>query len=205
MLKGETIYLRLFEPEDYERTYVWRNDFAMQKLTCGPIRFVSKEIEKKWVFEKSTTNCKDIYIAICANDNDIMIGYMSINEIDYINRSCVGGGIVIGDKDYRDGTAYLEAEIMEFDYVFNQLNMNRYTGECLIDHVLSRANLLALGFKEEGRKRQAVYKNGKYNDVVFYALLRDDYYKYNQDGLYDIRNLIKQSARYIKEIKNELK
>lgn len=203
MLKGETIYLRLFEPEDFERTYAWRNDFAMQKLTCGPIRFVSKEIERKWVYEKSTANSKDIYIAICANDSDKMIGYMSLNEIDYISRSCVGGGIVIGDPDYRDGFAYIEAELMEFDYVFNQLNLNRYSGECLSDHIMSRANLLGLGFRQEGIKRQAVYKNGKYNDVIIFSLLREDYYKLIDNDYYNIFNIIRNTTKYIKELKSK--
>ena len=204
MYKGDTVYLRLFEPDDYEKTYSWRNDYDLQKLTCGTIRFVSKEIEKKWVLDKSTSNNRDIYIAICANDSNKMIGYMSLNDIDYINRSCVGGGIVIGDPDYRDGYAYIEAELMEFDYVFNHLNMNRYSGECLRDHILSRANLLALGFSQEGIKRQAVYKNGKYNDVLIYSLLREDYYNLLKSNYYKIRNVIKKTAFYIKEQKNNL-
>ena len=204
MYKGETIYLRLFEPEDFEKTYAWRTNLDMQKLTCGPIRFVSKEIEKKWVLDKSTTNCRDIYMAICANESDKMVGYMSLNEIDYLNRTCVGGGIVIGDADYRDGFAYIEAELLEFDYVFNQLNMNRYSGECLRDHILSRANLLALGFCQEGIKRQAIYKNGKYNDVLIFSLLREEYYKLIERNCYTFSNIAKKTKQYIKEIKTNL-
>lgn len=205
MFKGKNIYLRLFEPDDYEKTYHWRNDYSMQKLTCGLIRFVSKEIEKKWVYEKSVNNSRDIYIAICANENDQMVGYMSLNDIDYINRSCVGGGIVIGDSNYRDGSAYVEAELMEFDYVFNHLNLNRYFAECLDEHILSRANLLALNFKQEGKKRQAVFKNGKYYDVLSFSLLRNEYYEYLAKGEYDIQEVLSNTSKNIRIIRKELK
>ena len=53
MLKGDVVYLRLFEPEDYEKTYEWHNDFNLMKSTCGQNRIVSKEIERKWVLSKS--------------------------------------------------------------------------------------------------------------------------------------------------------
>ena len=103
MFKGETIYLRLMEPEDYETTYKWRNDYNMQKMTCGPLRFISKEMEKNWAQRRSLDNTNDIYLAVCSLESDKMIGYTSINDINYVNRSCSIGGIVIGDKDYRDG------------------------------------------------------------------------------------------------------
>ncbi len=202
--RGKTIYLRLMEPQDYEITYNWRNDYNIQKMTCGPVRFISKEMEKEWANNRSKDNTSNIYISICAITDDRMIGYMSINEINYINRSCLGGGIVIGDKEYRDGTAYIEAELMEYDYVFNQLNMNRFYAECLDAHIFSRSSLLAMNFTQEGRKRQAIYKNGRYYDVLFFALLREDYFDYLNKGGYNTGNIIKQTARYAKEIKKEL-
>ena len=70
MLKGEKVYLRLFEPEDYEKTYQWHTDFDLMKSTCGPMRLVSKEIERKWVLSKSENNLHDIYLAICVKETD---------------------------------------------------------------------------------------------------------------------------------------
>lgn len=38
-------------------------------------------------------NRKDIYLAICLNDDSRkMVGYVSVNNIDYLNRTAVGGG-----------------------------------------------------------------------------------------------------------------
>lgn len=202
MLKGKTIYLRLFEPEDYQKTYEWHNDFDIQKSTCGPLRFVSKEIEKSWVLSKSTNNQKDIYLAICLIENDEMIGWYSISNIDYLNRKCHCSGVVIGDKKYRDGTAYREAGDLAFQYIINELNMNRITGSCLKEHILSRADMEASYWKLEGIERQAIFKNGQYHDICHYAILRDEYFEHFRNG--DYSDLTLRIAKAVKRLRKEI-
>lgn len=184
MYKGNIIYLRLLEPEDYETTYKWRNDYEMQKMTCGSVRFISKEMEKEWALKRSLDNINNIYLAICLIENDKMIGWYSINNIDYRNRKCHCGGVMIGDKDYRDGCAYQEAGDLAFLYIINELNMNRISGSCLREHILSRAVMEASKWKLEGIERQAIFKNGTYHDVCHYAILRDDFLEYLKNGEY---------------------
>jgi RimJ/RimL family protein N-acetyltransferase len=36
---------------------------------------------------------------------------------------------------------------------------------------------LKLGMKPEGRRRQAMYKNGKYSDILEYGILKTEYEK----------------------------
>lgn len=179
------IYLRAFELNDYVLINQWRNDPEIQRLTSGCMRYVSPEMEKEWVRQKAMNNTKDIYLSICLrDDSNRMIGYTSINDIDYINRSADGGGIVIGDKNYRDGEIRFEVGKKVRELVFDNLNLNRFTGSCLVEHKTSRILMEACGFKSEGVKRQAIYKNGSYHDQEFFALLRDKYYEYLHSGGY---------------------
>ena len=201
MYKGTTIYLRLLEPEDYEITYKWRNDYEIQRMICGPMRYISKEMEKNWALKKSLDNTNDIYLAICLIENDKMIGWYSINDIDYRNRKCVCGGIVIGDKNYKDGTAYQEAGRLAFDYIINELNMNRISGSCLREHIMSRADMEASFWTLEGIERQAIFKNGKYHDICHYAILRDEYLDHVKNGDYD--NRLQTLANIIKRLRKE--
>jgi RimJ/RimL family protein N-acetyltransferase len=202
-MRGEIIYLRLFEPEDYQKTYVWHNDFSIQKTTCGPLRFVSKEIEKNWVMSKATHNQTEIYLAICLIENDEMIGWYSINNIDYLNRKCHCGGVVIGDKRYRDGDAHYEAGKLAFDYIINELNMNRITGSCLREHILSRAVMEASFWKLEGIERQSIYKGGCYHDVCRYAILRDEYLTHLNNGDYD--DQVKRIAKLVRKLRKDFR
>ena len=204
MLKGEYVYLRLFEPEDYQKTYVWHNDVELQKSTCGPIRIVSKEIEKAWVLSKSTSNNAELYLAICLNSTDEMIGWYSVTSIDYLNRKCHCSGIVIGDKKYRDGFEYQEAGRLVFLYLINELNMNRITGSCLKEHILSRAEMESSYWQLEGIERQAIYKNGQYHDICHYAILRDEYLEHLQNGDFEERKKIRRMRDAIRQLKLEI-
>ncbi len=203
MYKGEYVYLRLFEPDDYEKTYYWHNDYDLMNTTCGMFRFVSKEIERKWVSSKAENNQRDIYLAICAIENDEMIGWYSISNIDYINRKCLCSGVVIGDKRYRDGYAYQEAGDLAFCYIINELNMHRISGSCLKEQALSRAVMEASYWTLEGIERQTVYKNGVYHDIYHYAILKEEYLEHLYKGDYD--NLPLKIAQAVKRIRKELK
>jgi len=204
MLKGKFVYLRMIEPGDVEQTYRWHNDYELQKMTCGPIRIVSKEIEKNWVMSKTACNMKDIYLSVCLNESDKMIGVISINGIDFLNRKCECGGILIGEKEYRDGVAYRDALKMMRSYVFEQLNMNKLTGRCLEEHILSRADMESAGYKLEGVLRDEVFKNGSFHNVMSYSLLRSEYEEmkslYDNDDKY-----LLAFAKNVRKIKKELK
>lgn len=203
LYKGNVIYLRLLEPEDYETTYEWRINHDMQKMTCGPIRFISKEMEKNWAQSKSMNNINDIYLAICAIENGQMIGWISINKIDHRNQKCECGGIVIGNKQYQDGMAVLEASKLMLRYVFEELNMNMVRGACLKEHIFSRANMEAKFFVMEGIERDAIFKGGRFHDILHFALSRKDYYQHFNNNDYDNSLVIRRLAKIMKRIKNE--
>jgi RimJ/RimL family protein N-acetyltransferase len=201
MLKGKYVYLRMLDSEDWELTYKWHNDVDIQRMTCGPIRVVSKDIEKAWVNKVASNNQKDLFLAICDIVSDKMIGFLSLNNINYHFQSCHWGGIVIGDKEFQDGTMYIEASLLILDYAFNQLNMHRVTGACLKEHIMSRSQAYALYYEQEGIQRDAVQKNGKFYDVCTYALLRDSYYSHRASNDYEMSAIIRRLVRYSKQIK----
>lgn len=198
----DSVFFRAFEPEDYILINRWRNDPEIQKLTAGTFRYVSSEMEKGWVQSKMLNNTKDIYLAICLQEcPQVMIGYTSINDIDYIHRSAHGGGVVIGDPEFRDGAIRLEVGSKIRQYVFETLNMHRFSGACLADHLTSRITIEASGFVLEGCKREVIFKNGKYHDLLIYSLLRDEYYQLLEQGAYNYINF----ARKVRELKKKYK
>lgn len=194
-----SVYLRAFEPDDYAVIHQWRNDEKIQSLTGGVFRFVSSEMEKKWVLEKCLNNKTDIYLSICLNDgSDKMIGYLSINDINPVYRSAFGGGILIGDKESRDGETVLDAMYLQIKYVFEELNMNRFSGSCLTEHKTSLLLMQAMGLSIEGELRNSVYKGGAYHNQYLLAILREEYDRINKENGYDNQVIIK---RYIKQCK----
>ncbi|GHV66205.1 hypothetical protein FACS1894199_09140 [Bacteroidia bacterium] len=200
----KSIFFRAFEEDDYILINKWRNDTQIQSLTGGNFRYVSSQMEKEWVKDKMFNNTKNIYLAICLNDESRkMVGYCSINDIDYINRTACQGGLVLGDSDACDGTTWVEAVTGFIDYEFSQLNMNRVYGNSLVEHKLTRIMCEASFQQHEGIGRQAVYKNGTYHDIYFWGLLREDYFRHKEAGDYDTDKMVKRIVELRKKYKNE--
>lgn len=95
-------------------------------------------------------------------------------EINNINQSA-NLHIMIGDVNQQGkgiGT-YAVKEIL--NHAFNNLNLNRVQLGVL--HYNEKALKLyeKCGFKFEGRRRQAIYKNGVFADLLIYSILKSEF------------------------------
>lgn len=174
MSEKNTIYLRAFQENDYKTINKWRNDRILQSLVSTSFKYVSEELEKEWVKSKMVENQKEIYLAICLTDSDQMVGYLSLNNINHINRSASIGGIVI-DKEYQDGFIQFQAFKMILEHAYEDLNLHRVEAKCLESHKVSKIIIQALGFSIEGLLREAVFSNGKYHNQLILSLLKTEF------------------------------
>lgn len=201
-MKKYSVFLRAFEIDDYKAINEWRNDPSIWSLTCGRFKYVSSEMEKSWVHDKMMNNQKDIYLAICLNDESKrIIGYTSLNNIDYTNQCVHGGGIVIGDKNYRDGNTLIDAYLLKLKYAFDDLCMHRYSGRCLEIHIQSRIMQEMMGMKLEGIERESLFKNGIFNNVCLYSILSSEYRELAENGGYEELSIAKRAHKIRKSLK----
>ncbi len=165
------VYLRAFEPDDYKTTIKWRKDDVIWDMLGGTKYFVSEAYEKQWI-ENTIFNSKDVKLAVCLVENDKHIGNVYMTNINEINRSCVSH-VLIGEKDcWRHGYAR-EALLLAIDYMFNERNIHRIQANVLVSNVASLKMHEKCGYKLEGTLREAVYKNGKYQDQYVLALVKN--------------------------------
>jgi RimJ/RimL family protein N-acetyltransferase len=76
----------------------------------------------------------------------------------------------------------VEAELLILQYAFHHLGLNRLYCEVLAGNTRVLEIHKRLGFREEGRQRQAIYKAGSFQDVVSLAMLREDYERELAEG-----------------------
>jgi len=164
-LIGERIYMRAMEKEDLGAILEWVNDPEMRHLTQKE-EFPVSRLRGEELFEKDK-----IFFAICLNDNRL-IGFLNLT----INQRNATLGITI-DRSYWSKGYGKEATELALDYCFNTLNLHRV--ELWVFEFNERAIHLyeKLGFKKEGVHREAVYKKGKYWDVIDMGMLRDEWHK----------------------------
>jgi [ribosomal protein S5]-alanine N-acetyltransferase len=174
-MQDAKIYLRAFEPDDYRNINRWRRNEEVYRLTGGNRHFVSSERDRQWVLEKLLDNKAEIYLAICLAENDAMIGYVSLSDIDYQNGRAEWSGIVIGEEQYRGHGYATQAIYLLLEYAFDELGLHRISGSWLAENTVSMFVGRMMGFRQEGVLRDYVFKLGKRHDMVIMSMLKPEF------------------------------
>lgn len=168
------VFLRAFNISDSEIIYPWFCDKQVMSLTSGNTFFPSKDYTKKWVEDK-IFDSRNFYLAICLTDTQEMIGYLSVNEIDYKNNKALWGGLLIGNKNYWNKGLATKAAILMLEFVFEELNINLFWAFWLESNSASIRMGEKIGFRKIGTLPQSIYKSGQYHNQIIMCLLKEEY------------------------------
>jgi len=169
------INFRPFRLEDAQFVNKLRQQDTLEELIGGVKRPVPYEREVKWIQDIILgDNQHIIYYAVTEKNDDNIIGYVSISEIDYRNGTCHFSGIKI-DPDRSGKGLGTEAVLKSMKYVFEELRMERCMALCLENNSASVRMFEKAGFKKEGLMRRNIYKNGKHSNQWLLSIIREDY------------------------------
>ena len=167
------IYFRALELDDYKTSIFWRKNERVWDGLGGNHYFVSEAYEKKWVEEKILQpKTNEIILAICLKKDDQYIGNVYLTDIDWINKNAQLH-ILIGEESTWGkgiGTKVINKIV---DYGFNERNLHRIYSHILASNDASIRIHEKCGFIREGVLRNAVYKNGYYQDVIVVSRLNN--------------------------------
>ena len=107
-------------------------------------------------------------------DNDIVIGTVGLENINFISRSAELG-IFIGDEKYRNNGFGKEAINLILEYGFKYLNLHSIYLSLLAINERAHKCYLKCGFKDIGYKREAIFLNGKYYDRLYMDILENEF------------------------------
>lgn len=175
IIYGKRIRLRAIEREDVAKFHEWVND---PEVTRGLAMYLplSMQDEENWFdrMSKVDPDEKPLAIEIRKGKGWKLIGNCGVFGISLTNRSAELG-IVIGEKSEWDKGYGAEAMTLLLQHGFETLNLNRIFLRVYEDNVRAVRSYEKAGFVLEGRQRQAVYKHGKYEDVLFMSVLRSEW------------------------------
>lgn len=190
-----TVIFRDFEERDIDFIYRCKNDEKLNSMIVGQYHPFTYEEATQWVHGCMGEHETYKFWAIATNDDEKrIVGWVSLSQIDYSNKSACFHGIVIGDSDYRDGMAWIESVSFIHEYVFETLKFNRVYGSCRADHKLSKRMAEAMFNYNEGIYREALYSNGLYVDVLAHSLLAREYFEHKEKGDYELSKVIRRLA-----------
>lgn len=151
----------------------WQNENDIKYPLMG-FRFpIQKGTVEDWLLQVKKDNAtKRVIYGIQTNKS--FAGIISLNNIDYINRSAFFGVFVADKKKNNKGIASESSKII-LDFAFNSIGLNRVELEVLISNKNAIHLYEKLGFKNEGIKRAKFFADNKFHDVKIMSILKSEF------------------------------
>jgi RimJ/RimL family protein N-acetyltransferase len=170
MLRGERIVLRAIEREDLPNYVRWFND---ERVLAYFGRYVPMSMvqEEKW-YESMLDDPSVVNFAVELEQEHI--GGAGFCGLDGKNRSAEVGLFVGLPELWGQG---LGRDILQtlIAFGFDQLNLNRISLRVFADNKRAVHLYEKVGFNHEGCWRQAEFRHGRYQDMLWMSILRHEW------------------------------
>lgn len=165
------VYIRSIEEDDLQFLAECRNSMNTWKY-LGTVDFTNNVKQLEW-WKTSSIDKSKSYFVLCSFADETRIGFVRMDEIDHFNKSIRIGGDI--HPDFRKEGWGTRMYHLLLNYCFNQLAMNRVWLLVLDSNDVAIGLYNKMGFKEEGRQRQAIFRDGKYHDYIMMSILAAEY------------------------------
>jgi ribosomal-protein-alanine N-acetyltransferase len=177
-LAGERVFLRSPERGDYEawaalrarsRNFLapWEPSWPPDALSRAAFRTRLARYAEDWRTDQGYN------LFIFAHD-ETLIGGVSLSNLRRGVSDTASLGYWVGEPFA--GQGYMTVALpLVLDFSFDRLRLHRVEAACLPSNFPSRALLVRAGFQQEGYARQYLCIEGKWQDHLLFAILRQDW------------------------------
>jgi len=182
---------RPIEQEDLEQLRTIRND-PTTWMYLTSVGMINRAGQQEWFEslmkskERAYFACfemEKIYPVIAQKD---LLGFIRTDLMDGINRHVRVGMDVAPEKRGQGWGTKLYHALLRF--CFAEWNMNKVYLFVLEDSEVAIKLYKNVGFQEDGRMRQAVFRDGKYKEYIIMSILQEEYREYFNKGRYDMKS-----------------
>ena len=152
----------------------WRHDREVVGFLGTPFRFINLETDGQWFDDYLKNRKNQVRCGIYVRPSNKLIGVVYLTQIDHVNRNAELS-IMIGDRSYwgkRIGAAAAQSML---EHAFKDLNLHRVYLSVLKDNARAVRMYKNLGFKQEGKLEDALFKNGEYKDLILFGMTKKDF------------------------------
>mgnify|MGYP000083922395 FL=1 len=121
-----------------------------------------------------TADKSKLVFAVYAMKDNVHIGNVSLQSIDQFNQ-CAEMAFLFGETQYWGKGYAAQSARLVMGHAFKHMNINRLYLGCLKKNTPMNKLAIKLGFIQEGLRRQALFNDGIFQDVVEYGLLKDEF------------------------------
>ena len=178
VLQGNGIFLRYPQMSDFaqwaalrseSRAFLapWEPTWAPDELSRSAFR---RRIRR---YQRETRGDLSYPFFVYRKTDGVLMGGCTLSNVRRGVTQSAAIGYWIGERYARRGHMFAALTTV-LPFVFQVLALHRLEAACIPENEASRALLLKVGFREEGRARRYLQINGEWRDHVLFALLEDD-------------------------------
>lgn len=174
LLEGDRVRLRPWRDDDLPHLAAWENDPATAALQSTTIRPQSASIMVERFRSGSAYN-GDTQIGFCvaARKDDTLAGYVCLWGANLQSRSATFA-IILGPAFQGRGYGP-EAIRLMLRYGFDEMGLHRIQLGVWAYNDRAIAAYRKCGFREEGRRRDAIFHAGRFHDELMMAVLEPEW------------------------------
>jgi RimJ/RimL family protein N-acetyltransferase len=171
MPRGKLVELSPLTDADSAIMLRWINDRDLVQLSSA-YRPVDEAHHREW-FDSIRRRSDVVIFGIREIDAGRLVGSCQLLSISPTHRKAELQ-VRIGEADARGRGYGREAVELLLDFAFNDLNLHRVELTVLDGNEPAIKTYLGAGFRREGIQRRAAYIDGRFVDLVFMGILRDE-------------------------------
>lgn len=165
------LIIRLLERSDLEDARLLHNDDATLKQLTD-VSHVSEAEQEAWYLSLSSSRHSRRYAARRREDN-AFVGVFRVDRIDLANRNALVGADIVPAMRRHGFATEMFAYVL--DHLFGQLGLHRVGLFTLAGNASALGLYRKLGFVEEGRERDAIFRDGVFTDLIAMGLLATEW------------------------------
>jgi RimJ/RimL family protein N-acetyltransferase len=173
MIIGTHVRLRRMDSADGEFVRALRNSPRVVRNFQNR-HFITDNQQRAFVDSLAASTTHMYFIAEDV-DGKQPFGVYNYKDIDHRNQ-VAEWGLFTDERVTDGGVAAFEAAYLLLDYGFQYLNLRKVVGDVLAENKRAIRFDEGLGMKVEGVRREHVFHDGAFHDILQFALFRDDFY-----------------------------
>lgn len=170
----ERLYLRPLEFDgDDAKYYKWLNDEEVCKNNSHHVFPYTRDEAINYIANLAGSK-ENLVLAAILKTGDIHIGNLGLLRIDFKNQNAELA-LLFGEREYWFQGYGNEAAVALLKHGFEELNLHRIYSNTFAENIAMRKLAGSLAMRQEGVRREAYFKSGKFVDVIEFGVLREEF------------------------------
>ncbi len=170
-LLGKYIKLRALEPEDLNTLFKVENNTSLWEVSATQTPF-SKAILEAYINQshRDIYEAKQLRLIIATKSTNTTVGLVDLFQFEPQHKRA-GIGIYILNEYQNQGYAK-DAVSTTIEYAINVFDLHQIYANIISDNTISIKLFESLNFKKSGIKKDWIYSNQQFKDVLLYQYIK---------------------------------